>query len=76
MLRGAPIRFAEHFGGKLAVNSDVKRLARFIPDESGCFIINVNRTGRGLAKERLHSCWVVLQKSRGQIISSPLLDRG
>ena len=30
---------------------------RFKPEQLGCYVIHVNRTDRGLAKERLRSFW-------------------
>ena len=33
------------------------RPTRFRPEALGCYVINVNRTDRGLAKERLRDYW-------------------
>ena len=55
--RGRSYAFVEHSGGELVVAVEDKRPIRFKPDELGCYVIHVNRTERGLAKERLRSFW-------------------
>ena len=49
--------FLEHSGGELVVKSEDGCTAQFKPDELGCYVIHVNRTDRGLAKERLRDYW-------------------
>ena len=49
--------FVEHSGGKLVVTAEDERPIRFKPDELGCYVIHVNRTELGLAKERLRDYW-------------------
>ena len=41
----------------LVVAVEDERPTRFKPDELGCYVIHVNRTNRGLAKERLRDYW-------------------
>ena len=50
--RGRPYAFLEHLSGELVVAEDGYPI-RFKPDELGCYVIHVNRTELGLAKERL-----------------------
>ena len=49
--------FVEHSGGEQVVAAGYARSIRFKPDELGCYVIHVNRTDRGLAKERLRDYW-------------------
>ena len=49
--------FVEYSNGKLVVAVEDERPTRFNPDELGCYVIHVNRTDRGLAKERLRDYW-------------------
>ena len=49
--------FVEHSSGELAVAAEDGYLIRFKPDELGCYVIHINRTERGLAKERLRDYW-------------------
>jgi hypothetical protein len=55
--QGRSYAFVEHSGGELVVTPDGGRPTRFKPDELGCYVIRVNRTDRGLAKERLRRFW-------------------
>ena len=55
--QGRPYTFVEHSGGELVVKSEDGCTAQFKPDELGCYVIHVNRTDRGLAKERLRDYW-------------------
>ena len=50
--------FLEHSGGELVVTPDGGRPTRFKPEALSCYVFNVNRTDRGLAKERLRDYWV------------------
>ena len=49
--------FVEHSGGELVVRPDGGRPTRFKPEALSCYVFNVNRTDRGLAKERLRDYW-------------------
>jgi hypothetical protein len=55
--QGRSYAFAEHSGGDLVVAGEDERPTRFKPDDLGCYVIHVNRTNRGLAKERLRDYW-------------------
>ena len=55
--QGRSHAFVEHSGGELVVAVEDERPTRFKPDELWCYVIHVNRTDRGLAKERLRSFW-------------------
>ena len=55
--QGRSYAFVEHSGGELVVTAEDGRPIRFKPDELGCYVIHVNRTVRGLAKERLCDYW-------------------
>ena len=55
--QGRSYAFVEHSGGELVVAAEDGRPTRFKPDELGCYVTHVNRTDRGLAKERLRSFW-------------------
>ncbi len=55
--QGRPYAFLEHLSGELVVAAEDGCLIRFKPDELGCYVIHVNRTERGLAKERLRDYW-------------------
>ena len=43
-------------GQLVAVSPDGKKV-RNLPAELGCYLLNKNRTDRGLAKDRLRSFW-------------------
>ena len=45
--------FVERSGGELSVAAADGRPIWFKPEQLGCYIIHVNRTDRGLAKQRL-----------------------
>jgi hypothetical protein len=51
--QGRSYAFVDHSGGDLVVAPEDGRSIRFKPDKLGCYVIHVNRTERGLAKERL-----------------------
>ncbi len=51
--------FLEHLIGELVVAAEDGHPTRFKPDELGCYVIHVNRTELGLAKERLRDYWEV-----------------
>ena len=55
--QGRSYGFLVHSGGELVVAAEDGRPTRFKPDELGCYVIPVNRTNLGLAKERLRSFW-------------------
>ena len=55
--QGRSYAFVEHSSGEPVVTPDGGRSARFKPEALGCYVIHVNRTDRGLAKERLHDYW-------------------
>ena len=55
--QGRSYVFLEHSGGELVGTPDGGRPTRFKPERLGCYVIHVNRTDRGLAKERLRDYW-------------------
>ncbi len=55
--QGRSYAFVEHSDGELVVTAGDSHPIRFKPDELGCYVIHVNRTDRGLAKERLRDYW-------------------
>ena len=55
--QGLSYAFVEHSDGDLVVALEDGHPIRFKPDELGCYVIHVNKTERGLAKERLRSFW-------------------
>ena len=55
--QGRSYAFVEHSSGELVVTAEDGRPMRFEPKALGCYVIHVNRTERGLAKERLRSFW-------------------
>ena len=55
--QGRSYAFVEHSGGELVVKSEEADPTSFKPDELGCYVIHVNRTELGLAKERLRDYW-------------------
>ena len=55
--QGHSYAFVEYSNGELLVAAGGGRPIRFKPDELGCYVIHVNRTERGLAKERLRDYW-------------------
>ena len=55
--QGRPYAFLEHLSGELVVAAEDGRSIRFKPDELGCYVIHINRTELGLAKERLRDYW-------------------
>ena len=55
--QGCSYALVEHFVGGLVVKAVGDRPTRFKPDVLGCYVIHVNRTELGLAKERLRDYW-------------------
>ncbi len=55
--QGRSYAFLEYSGGELVVTAKDGGTTRFKPDELGCYVTHVNRTDRGLAKERLRDYW-------------------
>ena len=55
--QGRSYAFVEHSGGELVVTSEDERPTRFKPEQLGCYLVHVNRTELGLAKERLRDYW-------------------
>ena len=55
--QGRPYAFLEHLSGELVVAAEDGRSISFKPDELGCYVIHINRTELGLAKERLRDYW-------------------
>lgn len=55
--QGRSYAFVGHSSGELVVEGGDGRPTRFKPDELGCYVIHVNRTELGLAKERLRDYW-------------------
>jgi hypothetical protein len=55
--QGEHCEFVEHANGQLvAVSPDGKKV-KSSPVEFGCYLLNKDRTDRGLAKDRLRSFW-------------------
>ena len=54
---GRSYAFVEHSDGELVVTAEDGRSIRVKPEQLGCYVIHVNRTDRGLAKERLRDYW-------------------
>ena len=55
--QGRSYAFVEHSSGELVVEAEDGRPIRFKPERLGCYVIHVNRTELGLAKERLRDYW-------------------
>ena len=55
--QGHSYALVEHSSGELVVTAEDGRPTRFKPDGLGCYVIHVNRTELGLAKERLRDYW-------------------
>ena len=55
--QGRSYAFVEHSGGELVVTAEDGALSGLSLNELGCYVIHVNRTERGLAKERLRDYW-------------------
>ena len=55
--QGRSYAFVELSGGELVVAAEDGRSIRVKPEQLGCYVIHVNRTDRGLAKERLRDYW-------------------
>ena len=47
--QGRAHAFVEHSAGELVVTMDNGRSAQVKPEQLGCYVIQVNRTDRGLA---------------------------
>ena len=56
--QGRPYAFLEHLSGELVVAAEDGCPTLFKPEQLGCYVIHVNKTDRGLAKERLRDYWV------------------
>ena len=57
--QGRSYAFVEHSGGELVVTAEDGCPVRFKPEQLGCYLVHVNRTERGLVKERLRDYWEV-----------------
>ena len=55
--KGRSYAFVEHSGGGLVVTTEDGCTAQLKPKQLGCYVIHVNRTELGLAKERLRDYW-------------------
>ena len=55
--QGRSYGFVEHSGGELVVAAEDGRPTCFKPEALGCYVMHVNGTDLGLAKERLRSFW-------------------
>ena len=55
--QGRSYALVEHSRGELVVTAEDGRPTLFKPEQLGCIVIYVNRTDRGLAKERLRDYW-------------------
>jgi hypothetical protein len=55
--QGEHCEFVEHANGQLAAVSPDGKKVRNSPAEFGCYLLNKDRTDRGLAKDRLRSFW-------------------
>ena len=55
--QGRSYSFVEHSDGELVVTAPDGRPTRFKHEQLGCYVLHVNKTGRGLAKARLRSFW-------------------
>ena len=55
--QGRSYSFVELSSGELVVVAEDGRPTQFKPSELGCYVIHVNRTELGLAKERLRDYW-------------------
>jgi hypothetical protein len=55
--QGRSYTFVEHSGGELLVAAEYMRPVRLKPEQLGCYLVHVNRTERGLVKERLRDYW-------------------
>ena len=55
--QGRSHAFVEHSSGELVVTAEDGRPTLFKPEQLGCYLVHVNRTNRGLVKERLRDYW-------------------
>jgi hypothetical protein len=55
--QGRSYALVEQSGSELVVTAGDGHPTRFKPNELGCYVIHVNRTERGLAKERPRDYW-------------------
>ena len=55
--QGRSYAFVEHSSGELVVKAEDGRSALVKLEQLGCYVIHVNRTDRGPAKERLRDYW-------------------
>ena len=55
--QGFPYALITHSSGDLVVAVEDGRPIRFKPKQLGCYVIHINRTERGLAKEWVRDYW-------------------
>ena len=55
--QGRSYAFLEHSSDELVVAAEDGRPTCFKPEALGCYVIHLNKTDRGLAKERLRDYW-------------------
>ena len=55
--QGRSYAFVELSDGELVVTAEGGHPTRFTPERLGCYLVHVNRTDRGLAKDRLRDYW-------------------
>ena len=55
--QGRSYAFLEHSSDELVVAAEDGRPTCFKPEALGCYVMHVNRTDLGLAKERLRDYW-------------------
>ena len=55
--QGHSYALVEHSSGELVVTEEDGRPVWFKPEQLGCYLVHVNRTELGLAKERLRDYW-------------------
>ena len=55
--QGRSYAFVEHSSGELVVAAEDGRPVLFKTEALGCYVVHVNRTERGRAKERLRDYW-------------------
>ena len=54
---GEPYEFVEVLGEQVTVVGGTHKTMRKPPAELGCYLLDQNRTNKGIAKERLRSFW-------------------
>ena len=55
--KGEPFEFVEVSGEQVTIVGGTHKTMRKPPAELGCYLIDQNRTNKGIAKERLRSFW-------------------